>query len=140
MAATEERRIDVKAWIMRGGTDQPDIARFHIRKEEILLRFIEAVDFVDEKDGLRVLLIAREPKDVAHLGHIGEHGVDPYKFALSLGRNDLRERSFTTTGRAIENEAAKVVRLNEARKKASLAQNMILPDHFFEATRTHTHR
>ena len=51
LAAADERRIDREKRVLRGRPDQNDDAFLHVRKEDILLRPVEAMDFVDEQDG-----------------------------------------------------------------------------------------
>src|ERR1019366_9535566 len=55
-AAREKGRVDFEGWIFGGGADQADAAFFHVREEGILLRFVEAVNFVDEDNGARAVL------------------------------------------------------------------------------------
>lgn len=139
MAAAEERRVDVEAGIMRGGSDQADVARLHIGQEEVLLRFVKPVDLVDEEDGALGGFVASKAQDVAHLGDIGEHGIDTHEFALGLGSDDFGQRSLAATGRAVKDEAAEVIRLNEAREEAACADDVILANYFLQTTRTHAH-
>jgi hypothetical protein len=49
MAAAQQRRDDVKAGVVGGCADEPHLPRLDIRQEQILLGFIETVDFVDEQ-------------------------------------------------------------------------------------------
>ena len=49
-AAGEQWADDFKAGVFGGGADQGDGAVLDIRKDGVLLGFVEAVDFVDEKD------------------------------------------------------------------------------------------
>src|ERR1700691_2648623 len=57
-AAREQRGVDFKRWIFGGCTDQANAAFFYVRKESILLRFVEAVNFVHEDDGARAIVAA----------------------------------------------------------------------------------
>ena len=47
----QQRRYDLEAGVFRGGADERERAVFDIRQEEILLRFVEAVDLVEKEDG-----------------------------------------------------------------------------------------
>ena len=51
LGAGNEGGVDVEVGIVRGGSDEADGAAFEVRKEDVLLGFVEAMDFVDEKDG-----------------------------------------------------------------------------------------
>ena len=55
-AAREERGDDFKGRIFGGRADQADIALLHIGKKSVLLRFVEAMNFVNEDDGPRAVL------------------------------------------------------------------------------------
>ncbi len=50
-AAREEGANDFKTRVFGGGTDERYGAAFDMGQDGILLRFIEAVDLVDEEDG-----------------------------------------------------------------------------------------
>src|SRR5271154_123439 len=49
LAAAHERRIHRKKRILRRGSDQNDQSRFNIREQNILLRAIKAMDFIEKK-------------------------------------------------------------------------------------------
>jgi hypothetical protein len=97
------------------------------------------VDLIDEQDGALGRLIAREAQDVADLGHIGEHRIDTHKAAAGLCSNDFSERSFATARRTAKNQAAEVVRLNQAWQQAVRTYDMLLPDQLIQSARAHAH-
>ena len=97
LRARNQRRIDKEKWIVRGRADQSDDAAFHIRQQNVLLRFVEAMDFVDEQNrGLAGVFqaIGRGGQNAAHVGDIRFHAAEPLEFAFGLARDDLGERSF----------------------------------------------
>ena len=49
--ARKQRRDHFERRIFRGGADQQNVSRFHVRQKRVLLRAVEAVHFVDEHDG-----------------------------------------------------------------------------------------
>src|SRR5436305_1014529 len=51
LAAAQERRIDSKEWVLRSGPEENDSAFLDVRQQDILLRPIEVMQFVDEQDG-----------------------------------------------------------------------------------------
>ena len=51
LRARDEGGVDVEIGIVRGGTDEADGSAFEVGEEDILLGFVEAVNFVDEEDG-----------------------------------------------------------------------------------------
>ena len=50
LRARDERRVDEEKRIVRRRADQPDDAALHVRQQHVLLRFVEAMDFVNEQD------------------------------------------------------------------------------------------
>src|SRR5260370_42228386 len=55
-ATREQRGVDFEGRILCGCADQANAAFLDVREEGILLRFVEAVNFVDEDDGTRAIL------------------------------------------------------------------------------------
>ena len=51
LRARNERRVDEEERVVRGRADEPDDAALHIRQQHVLLRLVEAVDFVNEQNG-----------------------------------------------------------------------------------------
>lgn len=54
--------------------------------------------------------------------------------------NFLRQGGLSTAGWAVKDQAAKVIRLNEARQQASFADDVRLPDHLIKCAGPHAHR
>ena len=50
LRAGHERRIDEEEWIVRCRANQTNDSTLHVRQQHVLLRFVEAVDLVDEQD------------------------------------------------------------------------------------------
>ena len=48
--------VDLEGWVLGGRTDEGHQSLLDIGKKRVLLRFVEAVDFVDEKDGMAARL------------------------------------------------------------------------------------
>jgi hypothetical protein len=48
--ARQQRGVDFKRRVLRRRADEDDVARFDAREKGVLLRLVEAVDFVDEDD------------------------------------------------------------------------------------------
>ena len=49
--AREQRRVDFERRVLRRRADQRDRAVLHVRQDGVLLRFVEAMNFVDEQHG-----------------------------------------------------------------------------------------
>src|SRR5712692_5416776 len=87
---------------------------FHVGEKCVLLRLIEAVDFVDENDRPRAVL--PRPLSVGHhlldLLDPGEHSGKLDKLRLGHARHDLRQGGFTRPWRTPKNERAGIVALD----------------------------
>ena len=54
LRAADQRPVDREERVFRRRAEQADGAAFHIGQQRVLLRAVEAVDFVDEEDRARV--------------------------------------------------------------------------------------
>ena len=86
---------------MRRCADQADDAVFDVGQEQILLRLVEPVQFVDEDD-CRLRPPSRDGEDVAQLGHVRHHGVHADETAARFARDRLGEARLSAAGRAVE--------------------------------------
>ncbi len=69
LRARQQCRVHLERRVLRGGADQYDVAGLHARKKRVLLRLVEAIDFIDENDG------AAPGRTPGVLGH-GHHFLD----------------------------------------------------------------
>ncbi len=138
-AARQQRRVDLERRILGGRADQPNVAFFHVRQKGILLRLVEAVNFVDEDDGARAVL--PRPLGVGHdlldLFDPGQHGGKFDELRLGHVRDDLRERGLARARRSPEDDRAGVVAVDLGAQRLAGADQMLLPDVFIERARTH---
>ena len=87
LRARDQRRIDEEKWIMRRRADQPHHSAFHVRQQHILLRLVEAVNFVNEQNGRLPGVfqpVGRRRQHPAHVGHVGFHAAQPLEFAAAF--------------------------------------------------------
>jgi hypothetical protein len=113
----DQRGVDEKKRVVGGRTHQTDHAALHIRKQDILLRFVEPVNLVDEdQGGLPGVLepMRRRTQHSPHVRDIGFHAAQLLKSVLGLERNNLSQRGLTRPGRTVEDERLDAVRLNRA--------------------------
>ena len=75
LAARQQRAVQREGRVLGGGADQRDGARLHDWQEAVLLRAVEAMDFIDEQQ--RALPGAPPPRRVIEralqVGDAGEH-------------------------------------------------------------------
>ena len=77
-------------------------------QERVLLRFVEAMDFVDEDDGARAVLLGpfRVGHDLLDFLDPSEHGGKFDELRLGHVRDDLRQRRLARARRPPENHGA----------------------------------
>ena len=120
-AAAEHRRgsaravpIDLERWILGRRADQADVAFLHVRQKRVLLRLVEAMNFVDEDDGARAILA--RPLGIGHhlldLFDPGQHGGEFDELRFGHVRDDLRQRGFAGARGSPEDERSRVVAVN----------------------------
>ncbi len=137
VAAADERGDDVEAGVVGGGADEADVAFFDVGEEEVLLGFVEAVDFVDEEDGFEVGAGAGGLEDLAEFGDVGLDGVDADEMGVGFAGDDFGETGFAAAGRTVKKEAAEFSGLDQFSEQAAVVEEVALADDFVEALRTH---
>ena len=132
-AAREQGPVDGEVGIFGGRADEDDGAVFNPGQERVLLGFVEAVDLVDEEDGLAVVQLAQLASFIDGLANVsdsGQNGVDGDKMGASGVGDDRGERGFARAGRPVENQRGKLVGLNGAPQQAARPENVVLADVF----------
>src|SRR6266853_163899 len=102
LGTRNERTIYIKKRVVSGRSDQPEISAFDVGEENILLRFVEVMDLVDEQDRLLTRCakpIRRSSDDAPHFGDIAFHAAEPHELRMRHVRNYVRERGFSGAGR-----------------------------------------
>ena len=101
------------------------------REKGVLLRFVEAVDLVDEDDRLRPArfpLAARLLHQRPDLFDRGAGGGKGHELRAGLVGDDARQRRLAGAGRAPEDHRRDAVALDGGAEKASLAEELIEAD------------
>src|SRR5436190_1341149 len=102
LRARDERAVHIKERIVSGRANQAEISRFDIGQKNVLLRFVEMMDLIDEQDGLLsggAEAIRRRGDDAAHLGNIAFHAADSNEFRVRDLRNDPGQRGLAGSRR-----------------------------------------
>ena len=126
---------------MGGGSDEAHGAALEVGKEDVLLRFVEAVDFVDEEDGgfVAKFLPSSGLFDFgANFGDIRFDAVEGLEAGAGALGDDGGESGFAGAGRAVEDEGRKAVGLDGATEKFSFGEDVLLTTNFGEIAGTHT--
>ena len=135
-----ERAVDIEKRIVSRRADQSQISAFDIGKENVLLRFVEMVDLVDEQNRLLpggAGAIGRARDHTAHFGHIAFHATQPNELGVSHVGDDMSERGFSGARRPGQNHRWQTIGFNRTAKQFSRSKNMFLADKFIERSRSH---
>ncbi len=138
-AAREQRGVDFEGRIFGGGADQADAAFLDVREEGILLRFVEAVNFVDEDDGARAVLAGAVgiAHDLLDFLDAGEHGGKLDEVGLGDAGNDLGEGGLAGARRTPEDHRSGVVALDLHAQRLARPDQVLLSNEFIERARAH---
>ncbi len=140
LGARDERAVDVEEWIVGGGADEAQVSALDVGQEDVLLRFVEVMDLVDEQD--RFLAgggeaILRRGHDFAHLGDVAFDAAQAFEFRLGHFGDDLREGGFAGAGRAGEDDGREAVGFDGAAEEFAGREDVLLADEFLERARPH---
>ena len=138
-AAGEQRGDDFEGGVLGGGADQADGAALDVGQEGVLLRLVEAMDFVDEEDGARAVGggLFRVDHHLLDLLDAGEDGGELDEGGVGGLGDDLGERGFADAGRPPEDHRRGVVALDLHAQGLAGAEQMLLADVFVERARAH---
>src|SRR5207302_7363138 len=105
-AAREQGGDDFEARILRRRANQTNVALLDVGQKRVLLRFVKAMDLIDEDDGSRA--------EIAGFRGVCHHLLDFFDSAENSGeldevglgymRNDLCQGGFSHTGRTPEDD------------------------------------
>ena len=109
LTATEQGRDEIKAGVVGGGSDEANAAGFNIGEQQILLGFVEAVNFVDKENGAMFVVVSGHAKDISQFRRVGEHGVESHHPGVGFGGNDFGEAGLATAGWPGQEDAAELV-------------------------------
>ena len=143
LRARNQRAVDIEEWIVGRRADQAQISALDIGQQNVLLRFVEVMNFVDEQN--RFLAGRSKPvggggHDFPHLRDVAFHSAEPLEFRAGHVGDDMGEGGFAGAGRAGEDDGRQPIRLDRAPQKFSRREDVFLPDKFFQSARAHAGR
>ena len=113
--------------------------RLHIGQKRILLRLVEAMDFVDKED--RAPPEFPQALGIGHHGfdflNAGQHGAEGQKLALRHARDDARERGLADTRRSPKDDRSQLIALDLGAQRFARPENMFLAGEIVQRFRTH---
>ena len=137
LRSAQERRIQLERRILGGRADQSDGAVLDIGQEAVLLRAIEAVDFVHEQQcalaGPRMLL--RLGEHLLEIGHTREHRRDRHETQPDRIGEQPRDRRLAGAGRAPQDDRRQFAGRDHSPDRALGSGDVILPDNLGQRSR-----
>src|SRR2546421_4238158 len=86
-----ERAVDVEKWIVSRRADQSQVSAFDVGKQNVLLRFVEVMDLVDEQN----CFLTRSPDSIRrggvrapHFGDIAFHAAQAHELGVRYVSDD----------------------------------------------------
>ena len=125
---------------MGGGADEADDAALDIGEEDVLLGFVESVDFVDEEDGADaggLEAIGGAGDDAAHIRDAALDAAEALETGFGGLGDDLGQGGFADAGRAEEDDRGDAVGLDGAAEELAGAEDVLLAGVFLEGAGAH---
>ena len=135
LAAAQQRGDHLEGGVFGRGADQRDDPLLDGPEQRILLRLVEAVDFVDEEERgplVEEALFAGRLDHFADLLDAGGDGRKGEEGPFELRGDDLGERGFAHARGTPEDERGNVSRFEELAEDAFRAYEVLLSDVFVE--------
>ena len=135
-----ERGVDVEERIVRGRADEADDAAFDVGQQHVLLRFVEAVDFIDEQDGGLAAHVAMVPGLIdfcADLRDVGFDTVDRLEARPGHACDHRGQSGFPRPRRTIENQRREAVGLDGASQQLAGGEDVLLSGDLIQMMRSH---
>ncbi len=110
-----------------------------MRQKSILLRFVEAVNFVDKDDSARAILASAVgvAHDLLDFLDAGEHGGKLNEVRFCNAGNDFGESGLPGAGRSPEDHRSRIIALDLHAQRLTRADEVLLSDEFIERSRAH---
>jgi hypothetical protein len=134
-AATDQRVVHGKKWIGCRDADQDYDTLFDVGQQCVLLRAIEAMNFIDHKErgpAARSHLVSGLLKDLANVLHAARHGTELAEAAVRFVGQQPRERCLSNAGRTVKNDRSKPPGAKQSPQQLSFAEKVLLADKLAE--------
>ncbi len=126
----KQRAVQLEGGVLGRRADQDDGAVFDVRQEGILLRAVEAVDFVHEENGAlpEAPPVARLLEHLPQVLHAGENRRKLLEMQPGPVRHEPRHGGLAGSRRPPENHRARRFAVRDAAQRPALAKEMVLAD------------
>ena len=139
----KQSAVHLKVRILRRRPDQDQRTVFDKRQKVILLRLVEAMNLIDEKDcpppvGAEVFLRSTDHIFQILLSRIGR--IDLQKRSLRRIGNHMCQRRLARARRTVENDRTQTIRLDGTIKERPFSDHFLLTDNIVQRLGAHTRR
>src|SRR5262249_22711670 len=109
--AEKKKRDDLEERILRGRANEHNVAGFNMKKKNILLRFVEAMDLVNENDGAvtGAHFVFGRGHDVFYFFDAGKDRAERDEVGVCEAGDETCKRGFAAAGKSPEEHRADVV-------------------------------
>ncbi len=140
MGAGDEGGVDGEEGIFGGGSDEDDEALLDVAEEDVLLGFVEAVDFVEEEDGAFGGVAETEfgfGEDFADFFDADGGGIEVDEMSLCVFGVEVGEGGFAGARGAVEDEGGEAVGFDHAAEEFAGAEDVGLAGELVEGGGAH---
>ncbi len=140
LGAGDECGVDGEEGIFGGGADEDDEAELDVAEEDVLLGFVEAVDFVEEEDGALAGVAEADfgfGEDFADFFDTHGAGVELDEVAVGVCGDEVGEGGFSGAGGAVEDDGGEAVGFDHSSEEFARAEDMGLAGEFVEGAGAH---
>ena len=138
-APGKQGRIDLERGVFSSRSDQINRPVLHVVQKRILLGFVKAVDFINEKNRSTIhSQILLGPFDgLPHVSNAGRNGTESNKIGFGFSGDETGQCGFADPGRPPKNHGHEIVVFDGFPEQFARRQNVLLPHKFFQRTRAH---
>src|SRR5271157_2882566 len=138
-AAREQRSIDFEGGILGGRADEPNATLFDVWQEGVLLRLVEAMNFVDEDDGARAVLAGAVGvgHDLLDFLDAGEYRGKFDELGFGNAGDDFRKRRFAGARRSPEDHRGGIIAFDLDTQRLAGTDEMFLANKLLKRAWTH---
>jgi len=125
---------------VRRRADETQRPALQMRQQHVLLRLVEAVDFIHKQDRRLVVepqVLPRMLRLLADVRHAALHAAERDEARLRLLGDDVRQRRLPHARRPVEDQRREAVRLHRAAQQLPLRQDVPLPGILIQRARPH---
>ena len=136
----QESRVHLERGVFGRRADEDDIAGLDTRQKRVLLRLVEAVDFVDEDDRAapgRLTEALGVGHDVANLFDAREHRAEGHESRFGRVGNNPGERRLARARRSPEDDGLQQIALDRFAQRLAGRQQLFLTHEFVERAGAH---